>query len=233
MHHFCLPRRLRRRSDQPLSRLRDADRDEGRAAAEARRQGSRQALHQVDRQGPAQGDVQDGHLDLPVLLRRADLRRRRPAKPTSSPASSPAPRPASKASASPRSPRRRCAAIAIAFGDSPVYRAMLDVGGEYAFRMRGEEHVWTPTTVAPLQHAVRGNSMTKYAPFAKLLNEQSSACSPSAACSASRRPRRTGASRSRSRRSSRPSEIVQALRDRRHVASARSRARRTPRSPSP
>ena len=42
-----------------------------------------QALHQVDRQGPAQGDVQDGHLDLPVLLRRADLRRGRPASPTS------------------------------------------------------------------------------------------------------------------------------------------------------
>ena len=35
------------------------------------------ALHQVDRQGHPQGDVQDGHLDLPVLLRRADFRRRR------------------------------------------------------------------------------------------------------------------------------------------------------------
>ncbi len=43
----------------------------------ARRQGDRQALHQVDRQGPAQGDVEDGHLDLSVLLRRADLRRGR------------------------------------------------------------------------------------------------------------------------------------------------------------
>jgi glutamate synthase (NADPH/NADH) large chain len=72
-----LPRRLRRRSDQPLSRLRDARRHEERAAAEARREGNRQALHQVDRQGTAQGDVQDGHLDLPVLLRRPDLRRHR------------------------------------------------------------------------------------------------------------------------------------------------------------
>ena len=36
-------------------------------------------LHQGGRQGPAEGDVQDGHLDLPVLLRRADLRRGRPA----------------------------------------------------------------------------------------------------------------------------------------------------------
>ena len=73
-----LPRRLRRRSDQSLSRVRDHHRDEGPPARRARRQGNRQALHQVDRQGPAEGDVQDGHLDLPVLLRRADLRRRRP-----------------------------------------------------------------------------------------------------------------------------------------------------------
>ena len=35
-------------------------------------------LHQGDRQGPAQGHGQDGHLDLPVLLRRPDLRRDRP-----------------------------------------------------------------------------------------------------------------------------------------------------------
>ena len=35
-------------------------------------------LHQGGRQGHAEGDVQDGHLDLPVLLRRADLRRGRP-----------------------------------------------------------------------------------------------------------------------------------------------------------
>ena len=73
-----LPGRLRRRSDQPLSRVRDHHRDEGPAARRARRLRDRQALHQVDRQGPAEGDVQDGHLDLPVLLRRADLRRRRP-----------------------------------------------------------------------------------------------------------------------------------------------------------
>ena len=37
-----------------------------------------QELHQGDRQGRAEGDVQDGHLHLPVLLRRPDLRRRRP-----------------------------------------------------------------------------------------------------------------------------------------------------------
>jgi glutamate synthase (NADPH/NADH) large chain len=60
-----------------------------------------------------------------------------------------------------------------AFGDSPIYRDMLDVGGEYAVRLRGEEHVWTATTVATLQHAVRGNNPQKYRDFAKTINEQS------------------------------------------------------------
>ena len=62
--------------------------------------------------GLLEGDVQDGHLDLPVLLRRADLRRRRSRRPISSPSISPAPTPASKASASPKSPRKPCAAMA-------------------------------------------------------------------------------------------------------------------------
>jgi glutamate synthase (NADPH/NADH) large chain len=60
-----------------------------------------------------------------------------------------------------------------AFGDSPVYRNALDVGGEYAYRVRGEDHVWTATTVAALQHAVRGNSLDKYRAYAKVSNEQS------------------------------------------------------------
>ena len=60
-----------------------------------------------------------------------------------------------------------------AFGDSPVYRDALDVGGEYAYRVRGEDHVWTAQTVANLQHAVRGNSYEQYRAFARTLNEQS------------------------------------------------------------
>jgi glutamate synthase (NADPH) large chain len=60
-----------------------------------------------------------------------------------------------------------------AFSDSPIYRTMLDVGGEYAFRVRGEEHVWNAATVSALQHAVRGNSYDKYRQFARALNDQS------------------------------------------------------------
>jgi glutamate synthase (NADPH/NADH) large chain len=58
-----------------------------------------------------------------------------------------------------------------AYGDSPVLRDALDVGGDYAFRLRGESHVWTPETVASLQHAARGNLPEKYREFAELVNE--------------------------------------------------------------
>jgi len=60
----------------------------------------------------------------------------------------------------------------MAFGDMPIYRTMLDVGGDYAFRVRGEDHVWNSATVATLQHAVRGNSYERYRQYAALINEQ-------------------------------------------------------------
>ncbi|MBI3699481.1 MAG: glutamate synthase large subunit [Afipia sp.] len=60
-----------------------------------------------------------------------------------------------------------------AFGDSPVYKNALDVGGEYAYRTRGEDHAWTAESVSLLQHAARGNSQERYRAFAKILNEQS------------------------------------------------------------
>ena len=31
-----------------------------------------------------------------------------------------------------------------AYGDNPIYEGMLDAGGDYAFRLRGEDHAWTP-----------------------------------------------------------------------------------------
>jgi glutamate synthase (NADPH) large chain len=60
-----------------------------------------------------------------------------------------------------------------AFGENPVFRAALDVGGDYAQRIRGEAHVWNAETIANLQHAVRGNSQDKYKAFAQAVNEQS------------------------------------------------------------
>ena len=61
---------------------------------------------------------------------------------------------------------------AAAFGDDPVYRDLLDVGGDYAYRIRGEDHAWTPDSVAKLQHAVRGNVSEDYKAFAQSINEQ-------------------------------------------------------------
>ena len=62
-----------------------------------------------------------------------------------------------------------------AFGDAPIYRNALDVGGEYAYRLRGEDHAWNPDTVATLQHAVRLNAQDRYRDFARLVNEQENA----------------------------------------------------------
>ncbi|CAN5475275.1 glutamate synthase large subunit [soil metagenome] len=60
-----------------------------------------------------------------------------------------------------------------AVGNNPVFKGTLDVGGEYAVRLRGEAHVWTSHTVSSLQHAVRGNSPDKFSEFSKAVNEQS------------------------------------------------------------
>ncbi len=60
-----------------------------------------------------------------------------------------------------------------AFSDDPLLKTALDVGGEYLYRIRGENHMWSPDAVALLQHAVRGNAREKYREFATLINEQS------------------------------------------------------------
>jgi glutamate synthase (NADPH) large chain len=60
-----------------------------------------------------------------------------------------------------------------AYGDNPVYRRMLDVGGIYGLRLRGEEHAWTSANIGNLQHAVRGNLPDKYREFAQSINDQS------------------------------------------------------------
>ena len=59
-----------------------------------------------------------------------------------------------------------------AYGDAPVYRAALDAGGEYAFRVHGEEHMWTPQSIAKLQHATRTGSFQTFKEYAALINNQ-------------------------------------------------------------
>ncbi|WP_407061676.1 glutamate synthase large subunit [Aureimonas sp. SK2] len=60
---------------------------------------------------------------------------------------------------------------ALAFSDDPVLARSLEVGGEYAYRMRGEAHIWSPDAVATLQHAVRLDSYNTYKEYAALVNE--------------------------------------------------------------
>jgi glutamate synthase (NADPH) large chain len=59
------------------------------------------------------------------------------------------------------------------FGDDPVLATMLDAGGEYAWRTRGEDHMWTPDAIAKLQHASRANNWNTYKEYAQLINDQS------------------------------------------------------------
>ena len=60
-----------------------------------------------------------------------------------------------------------------AYGDDPVLANSLDTGGEYAFRIRGEEHMWTPDAIAKLQHAVRNDAFATYQEYADIINDQS------------------------------------------------------------
>ncbi|HEY1042724.1 MAG TPA: glutamate synthase-related protein, partial [Telluria sp.] len=62
---------------------------------------------------------------------------------------------------------------ALAFGADPLLADSLDTGGEYAWRTRGEDHLWTPDTIAKLQHAARSNSYSTYKEYAQLINDQS------------------------------------------------------------
>ncbi|UDG75963.1 glutamate synthase subunit alpha [Achromobacter sp. 77] len=60
-----------------------------------------------------------------------------------------------------------------AFSADPVLANDLDAGGEYAYRVRGEEHMWTPDSIAKLQHASRANNYRTYKEYAQIINDQS------------------------------------------------------------
>ncbi len=59
-----------------------------------------------------------------------------------------------------------------AYGDEAIMKHALDVGGEMAYRVRGEEHAWTPQTISTLQHAVRDNDRERYLEFEGLMDDQ-------------------------------------------------------------
>ena len=60
-----------------------------------------------------------------------------------------------------------------AFSADPVLQTVLDAGGEYAWRARGEAHMWSPDAIAKLQHSTRANNWNTYKEYAQLINDQS------------------------------------------------------------
>ena len=60
-----------------------------------------------------------------------------------------------------------------AFGTDPVLANALEAGGEYAWRTRGEEHMWTPDAIAKLQHSTRSGKFDTYKEYAQIINDQS------------------------------------------------------------
>ncbi len=61
----------------------------------------------------------------------------------------------------------------LAFGEAPVLRNALDVGGEFQFRLRGEEHMWTPETIGLLQHATRSGDYRQFKAYTRRINDHS------------------------------------------------------------
>jgi glutamate synthase (NADPH/NADH) large chain/glutamate synthase (ferredoxin) len=150
--------RLRRRGRAPYLAMETLAAIHKDLPGELSRQGHLQ-LRQGDRQGPVQDHVQDGREHLHVLLRRPAVRGHRPEQ-----------RHGGQVLHRHRQPVEGIGVFEIAeeairnhraaFGDDPVLATMLDAGGEYAWRARGEEHMWTPDAIAKLQHATRANNWT-------------------------------------------------------------------------
>ncbi|KAF0141312.1 MAG: glutamate synthase (NADPH/NADH) large chain, partial [Rhodospirillaceae bacterium] len=62
-----------------------------------------------------------------------------------------------------------------AFGADPLLRNALEAGGELAYREQGEQHAWTPRTIALLQQAVRTGDRALFREFSRMMDDQSQA----------------------------------------------------------
>ncbi len=60
----------------------------------------------------------------------------------------------------------------LAFPPFHARKPMLDPGGQYRWRKRGEFHQYDPDTISRLQHSVRADSWDKYREYANLLNDR-------------------------------------------------------------
>ena len=136
-----------------------------------RRRGDLQ-LRQGHRQGPVEDHVQDGRVHLHVVLRRADVRGHRPGKPLVDKYFRGTASQVGGIGVS-RWPKRSIPAHAHRPPSAPTRccRAMLDAGGEYAWRTRRRTHV-DADAIAKLQHSAR-NKFDTYKEYAQIINDQS------------------------------------------------------------
>ena len=170
-----LPRRLRRRGDQSLSRLRDADRD-ARASCRSKldeKEVVKRYIKSIDKgllkvmskMGISTYQSYCGAQIFDAVGLKAEF--------VDKYFTGTATR-IEGVGARRRSPKKRCAAIATRSATRRSTATMLDVGGEYAFRVRGEDHVWNA------DHGRRRCSTrcaatptSSYRHYAQLINEQS------------------------------------------------------------
>ncbi|MCD8340518.1 MAG: glutamate synthase subunit alpha, partial [Burkholderiales bacterium] len=66
-----------------------------------------------------------------------------------------------------------CDLHANAFSKEEATRKALPSDGEYAWRAKGEEHMWTPEAVYKLHRATREHSYQTYKEYAQIINDQS------------------------------------------------------------
>ncbi len=112
VHHFCALAGYGAEAINPYLAFATLGTDPHRERSAAQRRRGAEELSKGARQRHPQGHVQDGHLDLSILLRRADLRRGRARQRVLSRNTSPARRRRSRASGCARSPRKRSSATA-------------------------------------------------------------------------------------------------------------------------
>ena len=60
-----------------------------------------------------------------------------------------------------------------AYKESPAVDGDLWLGGQYQWRRRGEHHMYNPSTVSKLQHAVRAGSYKMFKEYSTLANDES------------------------------------------------------------
>ncbi|MGN1208769.1 MAG: glutamate synthase central domain-containing protein, partial [Duodenibacillus sp.] len=66
-----------------------------------------------------------------------------------------------------------CRQHAQAYGINRSDKTPVSVGGDYAWRAQGEEHMWTPEAIVKLQRASREKNYKTYREYAEIINDQS------------------------------------------------------------